>query len=157
MVNTNRAVSLGLLSAGVGLVWMGLYAALGATPASLVASAAAVAGLLYGGATWFGPGRVFAQGDPLLVFDRSLFVAAGPLRGTPLVGQFPEPIRERVLDLCAAVIGGKSVHFACDHDGRRLRFDGAPIRAADGTVVYGLLIPALSEAPAVAAPGADLV
>jgi hypothetical protein len=142
MSRAKRAISLCLLAAGVILVFAGVNSAVGFSAIGVIASAAAVAALLYSGAVWFGtadrrqpPGR-----DSIFVFDRTLRVAHGALRGAHLTACFPPPARAALEARCREALAGTGARFSYEAGGERLDFDAVPVRAADGTIVYGLLM-----------------
>jgi hypothetical protein len=142
MSRAKRAISLCLLAAGVLLVFTGVNTAVGFSAIGVVSSAAAVAALLYSGAVWFGaPARHHPPGvDSIVVFDRSLRVAAGALRGVRLTACFPPAARTALEARCREALAGNGARFSCGSGRERLEFDAVPVRAADGTIVYGLLL-----------------
>ena len=140
MASRARAISAVLLFGGVAIVFAGLSAALGLSPAGIAASAAAIAGLLYAGGVWFGGGRESA-GAPVL-FTRGLTIAGGRGHGTPVVELFPPAMREEVEARCRAALDGHASRFTCQGPAGARRMDVAPVRTADGTVAYGLLFDA---------------
>lgn len=155
MPNAQRIVSSVLLAAGILLVFAGVSSALGFTPWSMLASAAAIAALLYSGAAWFaGPGtrqgRVEPAGPPLFVFDREGRIVSGPAIGQPLPAQFPEPLRGEIERQCAAALAGSSGRFPCLFDGRPVVFDALPVRNAEGAIEYGILVRSQASPAAVA-------
>jgi hypothetical protein len=132
-----------LLACGIVLVFSGLSAALGFTVPGMLASVTAIATLLYAGAVWFGaPPAVLtpAGGDTIVVFDRSLRVAAGMTPGVSLLAQFPEPLRPEIEVRCRAALRGEHTHFVCVHRGTRFAFEIAPVQSINGMVLYGVLI-----------------
>jgi hypothetical protein len=132
---SRRAGSYVLLAGGVALVFAGLASALSFSVAGMVASAAAIAALLYAGAVWFGGSpRIDAS---VVLFTPQLTVAAGPLKGRALSDLFPIPLRKKIDAACRAALAGQSCRFAAD-DGTT--FEAAPVRSPDGLVVYGILI-----------------
>jgi hypothetical protein len=143
MADVKRLASSVLLAAGIVLVFAGLSASLGFTVGGMVASIALIAALLYAGGSWFGaapPAIAVAGADRVLVFDRTLHIAAGAAPGTPLLSQFPEPLRPEIEVRCRAALGGEHSHFACEHGGRRIQFEIAPVQPMAGAVLYGILI-----------------
>jgi hypothetical protein len=101
----------------------------------MIASAAAIAALLYAGAVGFGgaPGA-----DPTVVlFTPQLTVAAGPLAGRAVPDLFPLALRNEIDALCRAALAGQSSRFS---PAAGETFETAPVRGADGLVVYGILI-----------------
>jgi hypothetical protein len=142
MPKSKRVVSAVLLACGIVLVFTGLSAALGFTLPGILASVAAIAALLYAGAVWFGeaPGVPAPAGsETLIVFDRSLRVAAGGAAGVSVLAQFPEPLRPDIEVRCRAALRGEHSHFDSDHAGARLSFDIAPVQI-HGVVLYGVLM-----------------
>ncbi|HJR61631.1 MAG TPA: hypothetical protein VJ813_19645 [Vicinamibacterales bacterium] len=130
MARVNRVISSLMFCAGIALVFAGLSAALGYTLAGMIASVAAIAGLLYAGGIWFGspatgPGTV-------LIFDHGLNLTTG----TPLLSHFPEPHRPEIQRHCEAALRGEARRFLV----RERAFHATPITAADGTVLYGALL-----------------
>jgi hypothetical protein len=143
MTRVKRLASSLLLAAGIVVVFAGLSAALGFTVAGIAASIAAIATLLYVGAVWFGPPPAAlapAGAETVIVFDRSLHIAAGATPGTPLLTQFPAPLRDTVEAHCRAALRGEHSHFACEIGGRRIAFDVGPVQTIGGAVLYGVLI-----------------
>jgi hypothetical protein len=145
-MNTHRVGSFVLLGGGVFLVFAGLTSALGLSVPSVIASAAAIAALLYAGAVWFGPApRTDAS---VVLFSAPLTVAAGPYAGRPLIDLFPIAQREAIAAHCRVAFDGQAQRFTAAGQS----FEVAPVRSADGTVVYGVLI-AVSVTPAQALAG----
>lgn len=142
MSRVTRALSLVLLAAGIIFVFAGVNLAIGWSTLGVVSTAAVVAALLYTGAIWFGSPvrREPATLDKVVVFDQSLRVASGALRGATLTSCFPPSVRADLETHCAAALGGAGARFSCVSDGERLQFDAVPVRAADGRIVYGLLM-----------------
>ena len=131
-----------MLGLGLLLVFVGMSAALGFTGAGMIASVAAIAALLYAGGIWFGtpPAAAPAGAETIFVFDRALRVAAGAAPGTPLLSRFPEPLQAEIDSRCRAALRGERTHFLCEHGGRRIDFDVAPVQMSSGAVLYGVLI-----------------
>ena len=151
MVHRARIVSATLLAAGVLLVFVGLSAAMGFTATGMLASAAAIAALLYAGALWAGLPHVRGGQPPLIVFDRDRRVLAGPGAGEPIEAQFPEFLRPEVERRCAAALSGAPVRFACLQNGRPTHYDVLPVRGADGAVLFGILVTSESSTSIIAA------
>ena len=90
----------GVAGRGIMLVFTGLSAALGFTVIGILASVAAIAALLYAGAVWFGEAPVTpipaGADETLIVFDRSLRVAAGGAPGVSVLARFPELLRPEI-------------------------------------------------------------
>ena len=143
----HRIASSVLLSGGVLLVFGGLTAALGFSTGGVIASAAAIAALLYAGGVWFGasaPGQA-----AVLLFDPQLIVAAGPFTGKTVVELYPEPFRRDISERCRAAFTGESSRFS---PAPGQTFEAAPVRGTDGAIVYGILIAgAVTPEPAAAA------
>ena len=142
MPRVTRTLSLVLMAAGIVFVFAGLNRAIGWSTLGIFASTAVVAALLYSGAIWFGAP---AKRDPpaldaVVVFDQSLRVASGALRGVSLASCLPAPMRADVEAHCTAALAGAGARFSCESAGGRLQFDAVPVRAADGRIVYGLLM-----------------
>jgi hypothetical protein len=152
-----RAASSLLMACGIVFVIVGLSAAFGFTLGAMVASVAAITALLYAGGAWFGgaPAPLVPAGaETVIVFDRSLRVAAGATPGTPLLSRFPEPLRPEIEMRCRLALKGEHTHFDCEHAGARFSFDIAPVPSFHGMVLYGVLItgagkrvPAATSAP----------
>jgi hypothetical protein len=157
MGSLKRAFSSLLLAGGIVLILVGLIAAIGMTTTGVVASIALVAALLYAGGLWFGGGSpvISAPGaDIVLVFDRSLAIAAGPAPGTSVMTQFPAPLRPEIEMRCRLALRGEHTHFECEQGGARLAFDIAPIQSIQGVVNYGVLISGGAAAAAATIGGA---
>jgi hypothetical protein len=142
MALSKRFASSVLLACGIVLVFVGLSAALGFTFLGVLASVAAIAALLYAGAVWFGeaPAPPAAGSGTILVFDRSLRVAAGAAPGALVLSQFPESLRPDIERRCRLALGGEPSHFACEHGGASIAFDIAPVQTTHDLVLYGVLI-----------------
>jgi hypothetical protein len=148
-MHRHRVASSVLLAGGVILVFAGLSAALGFSLAGLIASAAAIAALLYAGGVWFGaPARADAT---LVLFTPALAVANGPLAGRALGELFPDRMRSELDAHCRAAFAGLPSSFTCGTGSDRVSFSVTPVRDAAGAVTYGLL---LSGALATAADAA---
>lgn len=138
-----RLTSSVLLASGVVLVFMGLSRSMGFSTPAILISIAAIAALLFAGATWFGgvaPLVPTAGSEIVIVFDGALKVAAGRDPGTSLLLQFPEPLRPEIEMRCRLALRGEHTHFECEHEGTRLAFDIGPVQSIQGVVVYGVLI-----------------
>ena len=150
-----RVLSSLMLGTGVVLMFAGLSASLGFTPGAMLASAAAIATLLYAGATWFAPPAwKTASGapvQPLIVFDRTRRIVAGPAAGQTLASQFPELVRGEIERRSVAALTGNGARFLCFVDDRPVMFDALPVRNIDGAVEYGILVRTESVSPMVAA------
>jgi hypothetical protein len=138
-----RAASSLLLACGIVFVFAGLSAVLGFSVVAIIASIASIAMLLYAAGLWFGATPtplVPAGSETVIVFDRSLRVAAGAAPGTPLLSRFPEPLRPEIEMRCRLALKGEHTHFDCEHAGARFSFDIAPVQSIHGMVLYGVLI-----------------
>jgi hypothetical protein len=130
-----RAASSILLASGVVLVFVGLTAALGFGTGFMLASIAVIAALLYAGGLWFGgaSARLAPAGaETVIVFDRSLRVAAGAAPGTSILSQFPEPLRPEIEVRCRLALKGEHTHFDCEHADALYIFQeaqGTPLKA----------------------------
>ena len=143
MARVKRLASSLLLATLIVLVFAGLSGALGFSVTGMVASVAAIATLLYVGAVWLAPPppTVAPSGsETVIVFDRSLHIAAGATPGTPLLSQFPAALRDEVEAHCRAALRGEHSHFVCEVGGRRVAFDVGPVQTTAGAVLYGVLI-----------------
>ena len=124
-----------LLAGGVFLVFAGLSSALGFSMSGMIASTAAIAALLYAGGVWFGePPR---EDYTLVLFTPALVIANGPLAGRPVTDLYAETTRREIESRCRAALEGHASHFSCT-PGSELH--ATPVRAADGTVMFGLLM-----------------
>ena len=143
MARVKRLVSSLLLATLIVLVFAGLSGALGFSVAGMVASVAAIATLLYAGAVWLAPPPPTlapSGSETVIVFDRSLHIAAGATPGTPLLSQFPAALRAEIEAHCRAALRGEHSHFVCEMGGRRVAFDVGPVQTIAGVVLYGVLI-----------------
>src|SRR4051812_40038183 len=137
-MHRHQAGSTVLLSGGVVLVFGGLSSALGYSLPGVLASAAAIAALLYAGGVWFGEA---SRGDPALVlFTPSLAIARGPLGGRAVSEIFPDQMRLEIDARCRAALAGAASTFTCGTGADRLDFSVTPVRDASGVVTYGLLL-----------------
>jgi hypothetical protein len=126
MAPLTRVASSVLFAAGIGLVLIGLSAALGFTAPGVIASLAAVAALLYAGGVWFGD-RAAVEPPVVLVFDRDLRLIGGRHAGEPIVTRFPPELRDSIERHCAAAVAGRHSRFTCSEGGRLRLFDAAPV------------------------------
>ena len=142
--NSQRVGSYVLLAGGVVLVFAGVAAALSFSMAGMFASAAAITALLYAGGVWFGgSSRLDAS---VVLFTPQLTVAAGPLMGRPVLDLYPIPLQKEIDALCRAALAGESRRFA---PASGTPIEAAPVRGADGAIVYGILVTgAPTSAPA---------
>ncbi|OFW04564.1 MAG: hypothetical protein A3H96_09245 [Acidobacteria bacterium RIFCSPLOWO2_02_FULL_67_36] len=155
MGSAKRLASSLLLASGIVLVLMGLSTALGFTAVGMVTSVTVIAALLYAGGLWLGgTPRVAAPAgaEKVLVFDRGLRIAAGAAPGASLLTQFPESMRAEIETHCRAALRGQHSHFTCEHAGKRVLFDVAPIQSVAGLVLYGVLITGSGNAVAALTP-----
>ena len=143
MASPTRTISSVLLLAGVAIVFVGLSAALGSSAVGLLASAAAIAGLLYAGAVWFGGASHTA---PAILFSHDLLVLSGEAPGTRVTDLFEPAMRDELETRCRAALSGHASGFVCAGDPRARHLDVAPVALADGTVPYGLLLCGLDAA-----------
>jgi hypothetical protein len=158
MAHLQRFVSVALLILGVTLVFLGLTKSLGVTPVSVLASAAAIAALLYTGGVWFGSAAPRSKVVSLppgaadsILFDRKGRLIAGPAAGQPVASQFPESLRPDIERHCAAALAGRTARFLATRDGRPLTFDVLPVLGADGTIAYGVVLSLDADAALAAA------
>ena len=147
-MGSHRIGSYVLLAGGVFLVFAGLAAALEFSASGMIASAAAIAALLYAGGVWFGGApRVDAS---VVLFTPQLTVAVGPLAGRSVADLFPIPLRKEIDALCQAALRGEARRIAPDAGAA---IEAAPVRAADGAIVYGILISGAAMPAQAAAAG----
>lgn len=132
MVRAKHLAASILLAGGIVLVFAGLSSALGFTPAGMLASVAAIAGLLYAGGVWFGAPAPAASRGSALVFDHRLELTTG----ASLLTAFPEPLRAEIRARCLAALAGERTRFTI----RDRAFQVLPVVDADGVVAYGVLI-----------------
>ena len=151
MTQIKCIVSSTLLTGGILLVFGGLSQALGFTAGGMLASAALITTLLYAGGVWFRPLPSRTGLDQVVVFDRTLRVSCGGSSGTHIASLFPPSMRAEIEARCAAALAGQAAHFTCDQNGETVGFDAAPVRAADGTIVYGMLITGTAARPSAVA------
>jgi hypothetical protein len=150
-MDTRRIGAAVLLVAGVVLVFYGFSAAMRFSAVGIIGGVAAIVTLLYAGAVWFGgspSADAAGLAEPLIVFDRAMRIASGARRGTPVTMLFPESSAREIEMRCAAALGGQAARFTCEVAAQAVVFDAAPVRAANGTVVYGVLISAGAGSPA---------
>lgn len=120
-----------LLAAGIVLVFGGLSSALGFTVSGVLASVAAIAGLLYAGGIWFGAPAPAASAGAL-TFDQRLELTTGG----PVLLRFPEPLRAEIRVRCLAALAGERSRFTIE--GRA--FQVLPVVDVDGMVRFAVLI-----------------
>ena len=154
MPEPRRLVAFLLFASGVGLVCAGLTTALGPSPSAILASVAAIVSLLYAGATWFGaaPPPDDRPGARLIVFDREGRVVSGGEIGTPVARRFPEMLQPEIERRCSAALAGVAARFPCVQNGRMVLFEAVPVRAADQSILYGMLLVTEGEAAAAGQP-----
>jgi hypothetical protein len=145
-------VSTALMMSGVAFVLFGFSTALGSTVSGVIASVAAIVALLYAGAVWFGAGASPRRANlpapwssPLIVFDRDGRIVSGAEKGQPVASLFPAMIRPEIEQRSTAALAGTSARFACLYNGQAILLDALPVRSADGTIVYGILLSTRSE------------
>jgi hypothetical protein len=148
-MNGHRLGSIVLLAGGVALLFAGLASALGFSVGGMIASAAAIAALLYAGGAWFGAA---AQSDHgVILFTHTLTVASGPMAGRAVWDVFGNAVRPGIEEGCRKALAGQASRFNCG----ALRFAASPVRSSEGAIVYGLLLSgAAAEAEATATPAA---
>lgn len=139
MAALSRVASSVLFALGLGLVLIGLSAALGFSVAGVVASAAAVASLLYAGGVWFGDKNGLLA-PSVLVFDRDLRITGGPHAGKPVASKFPPGVRDEIERRCAAAIAGRHSRFTITDGGRQRTFDAAPVLSGRAHEIAGVLV-----------------
>jgi hypothetical protein len=128
--------SLVALAAGIVLVFAGLSAALGFSITGMIASAAAIAALLYAGGVWLGAPSHPADSQVVL-FTPGLTVATGPSAGRPIGELFPDSTRAAIEEHCRLALEGRTLRFTVPKHGV---FAASPVRCPEGAVVYGLLL-----------------
>lgn len=143
MARMTRVASSVLLASGIGLVLLGLSAALGFSMPGVLASIAAAAALLYAGSVWFGD-RNGAIAPSVLVFNRELRLVGGPHAGEPVVSRFPAGIREEIEHRCSAAVAGYHSRFTCIDRGRERVFDVAPVVSGHSSEICGVLVEGVS-------------
>lgn len=142
MSRLGRPFSLICLAGGVILVFFGLSTSLGFSAGGVIASAAAIAALMYSGAVWFGaqPPSSCPDRDRVVVFDRSLREVCGPRRGQLVSAAFPIADRATLEGECWAALAGEGARFTCGPGESKSQFDVLPVRTIDGAISYGILI-----------------
>lgn len=143
MARMNRVASSVLFASGIGLVLLGLSAALGFSIPGVIASIAAVAALLYAGSVWFGD-RNGAIAPSVLVFNRELLLVGGSHAGEPVASRFPAGIREEIERRCSAAVAGYHSRFTCIDRGRERVFDAAPVVSGRSSEISGVLVEGVS-------------
>ena len=123
-----------MLCGGVALVFAGLASSLGFSVSAVVASAAAIAALLYAGGVWFGAPAT--SDTSVVLFTHSFTVASGPHAGRAIADLYPSIPRAEIDDACRRALGGEATRFTSAAG----LFSASPVRSADGAVVYGLLL-----------------
>lgn len=137
MPDIRRAVSTLLLAGGVFLVFAGINAALGFSLAGMVASVAAIAGLLYAGAVWFGAESA-STSDRVLIFDHSLQL----MSGAPLLRRFPDARKDEIRAKATATLAGARASVIVD--GRTLLM--VPVISDTGLILYGAVVDTTPQA-----------
>lgn len=133
--SAGRLLSSLLLAAGIVLVFTGINAALGFSLSGIVASVAAIAGLLYAGAAWGGRP---ARSEGVILFDRHLRLTTGE----PLLTRFPATQHDEVRAKATATLAGARASLTVG--GRQLLM--APIVSETGAVLYGAIIESSPQA-----------
>jgi len=146
-IASRRAGAFVLLAGGVCLVFAGLSSSFAFSTSGMITTAAAIAALLYAGGVWFGDTP--RTDCSVVLFTPQLTVAAGPMAGRTVAELFPIALRKEIDAQCRAALAGRASHFTPGGEGG---FDAAPVRGADGLIVYGILI-ASAPTPAQAATG----
>lgn len=137
-MRANRVASTVLLAGGVFLVFAGLSRALGLSVGGVVASTAAIVALLYAGGVWFGESS--HQDLSLVLFTRELTVASGPAHGKRVSSLFANRIEGEIEARCREALDGHACRFTAASDGARHTIEVAPVRTAEGLIVYGVLL-----------------
>jgi hypothetical protein len=134
----HRLASTVLLAGGVIFVFGGLSQALGYSIAGLLASAAAIAALLYAGGVWFGaaPSRETLS---VILYTPDLLIASGPSAGRPLVDAVAAIDRLELEIQCRDALAGRPSRMSPAR-GNSPAFAASPVRDSEGTVRYGLLL-----------------
>jgi hypothetical protein len=145
-----RRVASVLLALGILLVFAGFTAAMGFTAWGILASVAAVAALLFAGAT-FGPSVPRPSANPLLVFDRDRRIVTGEAAGQPVISAFPHILQPEIERHCAAALSGIGGRFRCLQNGKMVVYDVLPVRTHDGVVAYGVLLSTDAQPATIAA------
>jgi len=137
-MNRHSLVSMVLLAGGVIFVFVGMSSAVGFTTSGIISSLAAVAALLYAGGVWFGQAR---HVDPsIIVFTPQLTVAGGAQTGRRVAELFDAGMRAEIEAACRDALDGRSSRFLSGRGSTRRTFEAAPVRGADGVVIYGVLL-----------------
>ena len=116
----------------------GMSSAVGFTASGIVASLAAVAALLYAGGVWFGSAS--SADASIVVFTQQLTVAGGALRGRRVADLFDAGMRGDIEAACRGALDGRPSRFSSGRGSMRRAFEAAPVRGADGLVIYGVLV-----------------
>jgi len=134
----HRLGSVVLLAGGVVLVFAGMSSAMGFTISGIISSLAAVVALLYAGGVWFGGA---SHGDPsIIVFTPQLTVAGGAFTGRRVADLFDAGMRGEIESACREALDGRPSRFFSGRGSTRRAFEAAPVRGADGLVIYGMLL-----------------
>src|SRR5687768_7474385 len=110
-MNSHRAGSTVLLAGGVFMVFAGVSSALGFSVSGMIASAAAIAALVYAGGVWFGAAP--RTDHEVVLFTPRLVIATGPLAGRPVADIYPAAMRAEIESRCRAALAGEASHFSC--------------------------------------------
>ena len=129
MARIKRLASSLLLGAGTLLVFSGFSAALGFTVTGVVASVAAVAGLLYAGGVLFGERP---SSGTVLIFDETLTLTCG----TPLLSVFPRGTHDAVRACAIGALAGQRGTFMV---GQR-SYHVAPVALGTALGRYGAVL-----------------
>ena len=113
MSRMREVLSIGLLIAGVALVFVGVTRSVGFSQTD-IASLAAVAVLLYSGAVFCGASATThsEQRDTIFVFDRTFRLVSGGHKGLPIRAVLSEIPDADIESRCSAVFTRKSDRFA---------------------------------------------
>jgi hypothetical protein len=133
-MNSHRVGSFVLLGGGLVLVFAGVASALDYSWGGMLASAAAIAALLYAGGVWFAAPA--SADSSILLFSHTLIVASGPHTGRPIIDMYPDVDPRTLEDACRTALAGRGARFAIG----AARFAASPVRSQEGAVVYGLLL-----------------
>ena len=137
--------------AGALLLFLGLIRALGLTPTEVLArpSRHCRADVCRRDSVRRRDGRP-GQRDalPVLVFDRDHRVVSGAAAGQPLSPAVSRDApRGRSNGVAPWPWRARRTRFPCLHNGKMMIFEAVPVRTADGTVVYGILLSTDSRLP----------
>src|SRR5262245_29643493 len=113
MTRFKQFLSIGLLAAGVVLVFAGLTRSVGFSLAGITSRIAAVIALLSSGAVFVGarPAPYLVNSDNTFVFDRTFRLVAGPHKGLPIRAALSRGVPKDLDARCGSVFSGRSEHF----------------------------------------------